>query len=280
MGGDVRVAAASAHGRSVVRALKNLDLVFYQSSELKEKAAELLGTSAADLPSERHVVLPHGIPEPPVMSRRDLRHRTRAALGVRSEDVVLLYLGRITRQKGMLELVEALRLSMSVNSAITCILVGSKAGFDETSIVETKLREIPSLRGRVNLLPECKPENIWQFLSAADVFVFPSHNEGMPNSLLEAMVMEVPAIAFAIPALQELDGGSGAVELVPPFDCKLFAEAILRLSASRGERTQLGEKGKAIVMDRYVVDKSMAAALKTLKPLITERRSLEIQCAE
>ncbi|MGH8055646.1 MAG: glycosyltransferase family 4 protein, partial [Candidatus Entotheonellia bacterium] len=119
----------------------------------------------------------------------------------------------------------------------------------------------------VRLLPACAPEHIWDCLCGADLFAFTSYREGMPNSLLEAMAMGVPAVAFAIPSVLELDGGQGAVLTVPPFDASLLAEAILRLLNSPAERGQLGEQGKARILERYMVKDNMATALESLARL-------------
>ena len=199
--------------------------------------------------------------------------RVRAAWGVKLDDVVVLYLGRISREKGILELLEAIALAASINSKIRCVLVGAKPAFDDANVVEKKLQENPRLSERVMLLPECRPDSIWENLCAADIFAFPSHNEGMPNSLLEAMAMALPAIAFAIPAVQELEAGTGSVVLVPPFDVRLFAEAIARVSTCPHQRRHVGAKAKSLVTERFLVRKNMAEALRRLK-LVSERTSI------
>jgi glycosyltransferase involved in cell wall biosynthesis len=276
-GGDVRFSASSSHGRAVIRALKNLDVVFYQSRELLEKAAGLLGISPAQLAGTRHTVLSRGIPEPPRISSADARDRLRAKWGVKADEVIVLYLGRIARQKGAMELLDALELVASRDPRIRGVLIGSKPGFDDTSCVEEKLRGVASLRDRVVLLPECDPDDIWENLCAGDIFAFPSHGEGMPNSLLEAMAMGLPAIAYAIPPMRELEAGTGGLILVPPLDWRLFAEAVLRLSACRDERMQLGDKGRAVVMDRFMVGKSMAEALRRLNAVANGRCSYQVE---
>ncbi len=272
-GSDIRISASSLHGRAMIRTLRNLDLVFYQSRELLERAASLLRVSPELLADDRHVVLPRGIPMPPPISRTDMRNCIRGKWGIKVDEVVVLYIGRILRQKGMLELLEALKLAASRDQKIRCVLIGSRPGFDDTALVEEKLRAVQWLRHRVTIVPECDPNQVWNNLCAADIFVFPSHREGMPNSLLEAMAMGVAAIAFAIPAVQELEAETGAIFLVPPLNCRLLGEAILRLAANPDERELLGAKGKARIMDRFIVRKSMAEALRRLKPLVKERRS-------
>jgi glycosyltransferase involved in cell wall biosynthesis len=131
---------------------------------------------------------------------------------------------------------------------------------------------MPALKHHVKLLPACPPGKIWEYLCAADIFVFPSHKEGMPNSLLEAMAMSVPSIAFAIPAILELEAGTGAVALVPPMNAALFAQTILRLAASQDERARIGKVGKEQVMERFMVRKNMAKACEHLARIIAERK--------
>jgi glycosyltransferase involved in cell wall biosynthesis len=57
---------------------------------------------------------------------------------VKSAQVVVLYVGRIVRDKGMFELLEALSLAAATNPKIICVLVGSKPAFDEITIVQKK----------------------------------------------------------------------------------------------------------------------------------------------
>jgi glycosyltransferase involved in cell wall biosynthesis len=161
------------------------------------------------------------------------------------------------------ELLEAISIAGGRNPRV---IVGSHAGFDETSAVQKTLDETPLLRGRVKLLPACRPDEVWEYLCAADIFAFPSHQrfEGMPNSLLEAMVMGVPAVAFASRPVLELEAGTGALLHVPAFHTELFAEAILQLATSSGDRFRMGENGRSLVLDRFMVRKNMTQALQWL----------------
>ena len=109
-------------------------------------------------------------------------------------------------------------------------------------------------------------------LAACDIFAFPSHAEGMPNSPLEAMAMERPVVAFAIPPVEEIDGGKGVVALCPPFDVAAFAESIRRLAVGKEERLRRGAQGRAVVHDRFLVRRSMAAAAERLREEVRVRR--------
>jgi len=272
-GSDVRQAAGTRLERLVARTIEHLDLVFYQSQELFEIAAHLFGIRPKMMPKVKHVVLPRGIPESPSMHRKETRARVRMSLGINEDNVLVLSVGSIRRKKGVFELLEAVSLAVARNPRIYCVLLGSRYGFDETSRVQKILEGTPILKNRVKLLPACMPDEVWEYLCAADIFAFPSHNEGMPNSLLEAMAMGLPSIAFAIPAIEELEAGTGGLVMIRPFDVAHLSEAIVRLSADFRERLRIGERGKVRVTERFMVHKNMAEVVRRLSFIIEQRYS-------
>jgi teichuronic acid biosynthesis glycosyltransferase TuaC len=275
VGGDVRFPENSSYTRVLLRAIKNLDLVFYQSQELLEKAAELSGLAPAQMSGHRHVVLPRGIPAPPSLVKTEVRNQIRSELGAKENQIIVLSIGRVVRDKGIFELLDALSLAATKDLRIICVSVGSTPDLDETNAVQKKLDQTPCLKERVRFLPSCTPDKVWEYLCAADIFAFPSHEEGMPNSLLEAMAMGVPSIAFAIPPVLEIEAGTGGLVAVPPLDSALFSEAILHLSASPDERARIGERGRAQIMERFMVRKNMAEAVARLVEVMQKRMLLQ-----
>lgn len=268
-GSDVRVAASSSDGRSVSRALRNLDLIFYQSAELLRKTAELLGRSEAEMPPEKHVVLPHGIPVPATLPGLECREAVRRSWGVAADEVVVLSVGRITGQKGCFDLLDAAVHALALNKGISFVFVGSVPAFDETALVQERVATDPRLRDTVRVLPPCNPDEIWDVLCGADIFAFASHNEGMPNSLLEAMAAGLPAVAFGIPAVRELDGGVSSLSIIEPFDRGHFGREIAELAASRDKRRHAGENGRRRVLQQFRIEKNMAEALVKIERLVT-----------
>jgi teichuronic acid biosynthesis glycosyltransferase TuaC len=272
-GSDVRVLPSSFDGRAVMRTLSRLEMVFYQSRELMARAAELLQVAPGQMPRDRHVVLPRGIPEPPSLARSAVRKRVRMEWEVAEDEILVLSIGRVTRDKGVYELLEAVSLAAARNPRVTGVVVGSMPAYDETAAVRSLLNQAPDLGRHVKLVAACEPDRVWEYLSAADIFVFSSHREGMPNSLLEAMVTGVPAVAFAIPPVLEIDAGAGALLAVPVLDVGALSDAIVRLAASPDERVAIGERGRARVMDRYMVANSMREAVGQIGQLLERRRS-------
>ncbi|MGH7793412.1 MAG: glycosyltransferase family 4 protein [Candidatus Binatia bacterium] len=259
-GGDVRVRASSSQGKAVIRAVNCLDLIFYQSRELLSVTADLLGTTETQMLSDRrHVILSRGVLPPDRLPKHETRKRIRRRLGITDDQVLVLSIARVHRSKGIFELIDAVSLAACQDPRIVCVVVGSDPAFDETASVQKKVQKLDY--PRVRLLPACSSNQVWDYLCAADVFAFTSHQEGMPNSLLEAMAMGVPAVAFAIPPVMEIDAGTGAILLVPPFDTRRFSKGLLGLAASPADRVKLGQTGRSQVLDRFMVRKNMAAAL-------------------
>lgn len=267
-GGDIRVSPSSFRARAVTRTLSRLAMVFYQSHELRERAAELLQVVPDRLPSGQHVVLPRGIREPPALRTREVRNRVRAEWGVAEDGILVLSVGRITRAKGIYEVIEATSLAAARSPRVSGVVVGSMPAYDETAAVQALLNRDPSLGRHVKLVAACEPDRVWEYLCAADIFVFPSHQEGMPNSLLEAMAMGVPAVAFSIPPVLEIDAGTGSLLTVPLLDVRALSDAIVRLAASPKERALLGERGRARVMDGFMVVKNMQKVVRQISQVL------------
>ena len=270
-GNDVRVPANSAHGRAVRAALEHLDLKFYQSAELLERAAALCGTSRQALSTRCHMVLPRGVEAAPAPSP-EMRRSVRTRLGVQPGQLMVLFVGRMVKAKGVFDLIDAVDAARRQRRDLVCVLVGAHAGFDESAELRKLLRNTPHLSPYVKVLPACAPESVWQYLNAADIFAFPSHSEGMPNSLLEAMAAGLPALAYAIAPVLEIDNQLGVVKLVPPADVSELARALVELAESPERRWSLGASGRARVLSRYLMQTTMAEALCRLSAL-TERES-------
>ena len=264
-GNDVRVVSRSAQGRVVRTALERLDLVCYQSSELFECAAALCDRPKENF-SDRHVVLPRGV-EPARPRSADERRTVRAELNVGLNQLLVLFVGRIAKAKGVFELMEAVERVRREHPNIVCVFLGAHAGFDDSSELRDRLRRAPELAAHVRLLPGCPPDDVWRYLNAADIFAFPSHSEGMPNGLLEAMAFGLPALVYAIPPMLEIDNRLGALMAVPPHDVSALASALGELARSALLRRQIGKRGQARVQQNYLARVSMAEAVRRLNAL-------------
>ena len=98
-------------------------------------------------------------------------------------------------------------------------------------------------------------------LAAADVFVLPSHFEGLPMSVIEAMLTGLPVVATDIrgPREQVVDGETGL--LVPAGSVERLAAALGRLVGDAGLRARMGEAGRrralALFDERVVIERTL-----------------------
>jgi glycosyltransferase involved in cell wall biosynthesis len=94
-------------------------------------------------------------------------------------------------------------------------------------------------------------EDIPALLAAADIFALPSHFEGLPMSVIEAMLVGLPVVASNIrgPREQVVHGETGL--LVPPATVAPLAEALCRLAADPALRARMGQAGRRRAVELY-----------------------------
>ena len=145
---------------------------------------------------------------------RDLFHRDahrgqqiRMQLGVDKESVLILTVGRIGPEKGIGELVEAFSLLREKHPKATLVLLGPVARPTWLKKLLCKF----DLRTTVIVVGSQDSIQIPQYLSAADIFAFPSWMEGLPNSVIEACACGAAVVATRVGGIPEIveDGVSG-----------------------------------------------------------------------
>ena len=106
--------------------------------------------------------------------------------------------------------------------------------------------------------------DVARLLRGADVFCLPSHFEGLPMSVIEAMLTGLPVVATDISGPREmvLEGETGF--LVPPMQAAPLAGALRRLAGDPALRRRMGEAGRARALDLYAEDKVVARTLDLL----------------
>lgn len=114
----------------------------------------------------------------------------------------LLYIGRVERDKGVFELIEALSiLKLNSKYSFKLNIVGNGQHFNEINdlISNHDLSESVKLLGVIT-----DKESIKEFYTEADIFILPSHHEGFPRVLYEAMIFKVPIITTFVGSISYL----------------------------------------------------------------------------
>jgi glycogen(starch) synthase len=156
----------------------------------------------------------------------------------------LLVVGRLVRQKGVDLILEAMART-PVPLDLTVVGDGGVRPALEAQVAALGLGERVRFAGWLErtALPDA--------YRAADLFVFPSRDEGMPNVVLEAMASGLPVAATDIAGNRDLvvDGETGF--LLPVDDVAALAAALERLAADPDLRRRMGAAGRARVVERF-----------------------------
>lgn len=177
---------------------------------------------------------------------------------VRRDEALIAFVGRCEESKGILELIEALA---EVRQAIpgACLECAGEGDLDALARHAGALGVADGVRA----LGWLDPDRRDGLLARAAVFALPSHAEGLPMSLLEAMAAGCPVVAASCGGIPDLvaDGVNGL--LVPPGDVEALACALHRLLVDRALAERLGNEARATIARRYTAE----AALQRLEQL-------------
>ena len=165
-------------------------------------------------------------------------------LGVKEKDSLLAWVGRLDPVKGLEDLLSALTI-IRQRFALHLVLVGDGP---ERSRLEHMITEL-DLADNVSLVGV--RDNVPEILKACDVFIFPSHTEGMPNALLEAMAAGCAIVCTDVPGNRDLitDGRTGLT--VPARNPDALADAVVKLLGSRDLSNRLGAAASAVARESY-----------------------------
>jgi glycosyltransferase involved in cell wall biosynthesis len=194
----------------------------------------------------RRMLAAYGVAAPleivPSMCRREVYERGAAhARPIRAGGPVrALFVGQVGRRKGVPELLEAARHAIDGGADLTLWIVGPA---EEPGAIESAAgrRDALGLGNRVELTGPLMGGDLYARFGDADLFVLPSHIEGIPVVLYEAGAFGLPVLTTPVGAITDVvrDGENGL--LVPPGDIAALAGALSRLCADPPLRARLGE---------------------------------------
>ena len=156
----------------------------------------------------------------------------RARLGLRPDDVVVGYVGRLTADKGLATLLDAVD---PLPAAVRLLLIGS-------------LEEAPLRAAIAEAGDRCVhvgwTDDVWSFYAVMDVLALPTRREGFPNVVLEAAAAGVPTVTTTATGAVDsvVPGRTGLI--VPVDDAAALGAALLDLAASPSRRREFGEAAR------------------------------------
>lgn len=192
--------------------------------------------------------------------------KIRADLGLKPDDILLCFIGRLVRDKGIEELIWSFEQLAANQANVHLVLMGKiEKHLDPLS---ESANEVLENHPRVHYLGY--QDDVRPFLVAANVFVFPSYREGLPNVLLQAGAMSTPTVATEINGSMDIiESGTNGL-LVPAQDREALKEAIHKMILDQPFRDRLAQSSRKIIEERYDQKKIWVALHHEYQQLVKE----------
>jgi glycosyltransferase involved in cell wall biosynthesis len=220
LGSDVLLLTRNRKRRQLTfEALRAADGVVAVSRDLADRVI------AGGVDPEKVQVLYGGIDPTSFYPGSKLKARRRVGLGPPG-DPVLLYVGRLSEEKGVDVLIDACSILAKAGVRFHCHIIGPGPLAGPLAARAARLE----LRDRVEFHGPKPQSELPDWYRASDAFVLPSHSEGVPNVLLEAAACGLPCVASRVGGVQEISD-RGDIQLVQPADPVALAGAIREVLA-------------------------------------------------
>lgn len=189
----------------------------------------------------------------------------RRQVGIADDDLVILFVGWLRRDKGVNELTRAFCQLAEQYPGLHLITLGN---FEPSDPVEPDVEHTLRTHPRIHRL-EWRPEPVPVF-AAADMVASPSYREGFGNVALEASAMELAVVASDIPGCREGVVRDVTGLLVPKGDSKALAAALKRLIDDPGLRQSLARNGRARIERDFCQEKIWEGQLRLYREVAGE----------
>jgi glycosyltransferase involved in cell wall biosynthesis len=187
----------------------------------------------------------------------------KAALGIPEDAFVVGFIGRQVREKGVGEFLQAMTSLADRHPRLWALLIGDRLVSDHAQGVVAEFTEAQKvLRNRL-VAPGLR-DDIPQLLAAMDVFCLPSWREGMPRTIIEAMMMAKPVVATDIRGAREEVIPEKTGLLVPARSPELLADSIERFILNPNWGKFLGKAGRKRALALYDERKVVALQLERI----------------
>ncbi|MFH1097642.1 MAG: glycosyltransferase family 4 protein [Candidatus Desantisbacteria bacterium] len=200
--------------------------------------------------------------------RYEGREDIRRELSLKEDTPLVGAIGRISPEKGLDTLLEAVVLVIKEIPEVKFLIVGKEYRKQEENKLKSYAKHLGIEKNVIFLGQKSDTKNIYNSL---DVFALPSLTEGLANTLLESQAMEIPVVATDV-------GGNGEVItneingfLLQPQDALGLSEKIIYLLKNKDVAREMGKQGRQIICERFSFKARLERIEKLYVELIEER---------
>lgn len=176
----------------------------------------------------------------------NIREAERKKFGIKDDEIVFSFMGRLRKEKGILELFEAFNELLAVHDRIKLVLIGNCE-----DVTEDSLKTYSRLRIGDNVIIYGYTSKPFEALQIADVFCLPSYREGFGMSAIEAAALELPVICSDAYGLRDsfINGETG-------LECKVkdaisLKNCMQRFIENKELLKQYGTAGRKRIIEKF-----------------------------
>jgi glycosyltransferase involved in cell wall biosynthesis len=199
-------------------------------------------TSALGVPAHRVEIVTNGVPAPLVA------RRTSPGTGLR-----LLFAGNLSDRKGLPELLQAMADPALARLPVTLTV----AGGGDIAHYRAQADRL-GLDGRVEFLGWTPGPDLAGWMAQADALVLPSHDEGLPLVVLEALAIGLPVVCTPVGEVPDHLEDDRHACFVPPGDVRALARTLARVLGDAGLRQRLALEGRTLWQREFSMDRFFA----------------------
>ncbi len=195
--------------------------------------------------------------------RADFRER----LGYVDGDFVILFAGRLTKSKGIYELIETFAQLLGYYRSLKLLLVGP---LFEKAKLKKHIRKY-GIKRSVSLTGSVSHAEIPGYMNAADAFVLPSWMEGLPNVVMEACACERPVVASAVGGIPEIIDNNITGFLVNPRSASDLTEKLRFVIANREVAACIAKRARQGILQKFNYHENGRLLLKQFQKIFSNR---------
>lgn len=173
--------------------------------------------------------------------------KLRSKFNISKDDVVYIFIGRIVRDKGINELVEAFQSISETYTNAKLIVVGYKETLLDPISPSTEL----IMQNNRNIIETGNIEDIRPYVAVSNILVLPSYREGFPNVVLQASCMGLPCIVSDINGCNEIITNDFNGLIVPAKNSAKLKEAMLELYHNPNTTNDLAKNSRSNIIKKY-----------------------------
>lgn len=198
----------------------------------------------------------------------NVRQQTRARYSIPANGLVIGFIGRVVRDKGMVELSAAWNVLREEFPNLHWLVIGP---FESEDPVPADVRHLLQSDSRIHLAGYVDNSLMPTIYPAMDVLAFPSYREGFPISPLEAAAMQVPVVATRVPGCVDavVDGVTGT--LVPLHDAEALTNALRTYLKNPKLRLEHGQAARNRVLDQFQPERIWEAVYQEYMDLLAAK---------